>query len=158
LRPDEGGHGTARAWRIHGTVDVLANKTEPAVNSDPTAIDRLAEQIRVALQSADLDAYEELLDPDVSWGPPDDQVSGCHNRSEVLAWYRRGRDSGVRAEVVETVVSKDTILVGLKVRGSSGEADGSDELDRWQVLTIFNGRVKDIRGFEDRDEAVARMK
>jgi hypothetical protein len=128
------------------------------VTNDTTAIDRLAEQIHLALQSADLDAYRELLDPDVSWGPPDDQVSGCHNRSEVLAWYRRGRDSGVRAEVVETVVSKDKILVGLKVRGSSGEADGGGESDRWQVLTVVNGRVKDIRGFESRDEAVGRMK
>lgn len=128
------------------------------MTNDTTAIDRLAEQIHLALQSADLDAYRELLDPDVSWGPPDDQVSGCHNRSEVLAWYRRGRDSGVRAEVVETVVSKDKILVGLKVRGSSGEADGGGESDRWQVLTVVNGRVKDIRGFESRDEAVGRMK
>jgi hypothetical protein len=128
------------------------------VNNDPTTIDRLAEQIHVALQSADLDAYRELLDPDVSWGPPDDQVSGCHNRGEVLAWYRRGRDSGARAEVVETVVGKDKILVGLKVRGTPGGADSGGELDRWQVLTIVDGRVKDIRGFENRDEAVGRMK
>lgn len=125
---------------------------------DPAAIDRVAEQIRVALQSADLDAYQELLDPDVSWGPPDDQVSGCHNRSEVVAWYRRGRASGVRADEVETLVVRDKILVGLKLRGGLQGTDSGSEQNRWQVLTVVDGRVKDIRGFEDRDDAVDRMK
>ena len=127
------------------------------MEKDPTAIDRLAEQLQVALQAADLDAYQELLDPDVSWGPPDDQVSGCHNRGEVLAWYQRGRDSGIRADVVETVVIRDKILVGLKVRGSPEAPNGGGDTDRWQVLSIVDGRVKDIRGFESRDEAVDRM-
>jgi hypothetical protein len=117
----------------------------------------LAEQVRVALQSADLDAYRELLDPNVSWGPPDDPEWGCHNRKEVLEWYRQGRARGMRADVVETVVIRDKILVGLRVHGpeAAGEGDG---MDRWQVLTVLEGRVKDIRGFDRREEAVDRMR
>jgi hypothetical protein len=128
------------------------------VKDEPLAIEGLAEKIGIALQSADLDAYRELLDPAVSWGPPGDQLSGCHSRDEVLDWYRRGHASGVRADVVETVVSRDKILVGLKVRSRPGTPESGGELDRWQVLTVVDGRVKDIRGFEDRGAAVAGMK
>jgi len=111
--------------------------------------------VRVALQSADLDAYRELLDPDVSWGPPDDEVSGCHTREEVLGWYQLARDSGVRADVIETAVKGDKILLGLKIHQAHQAGDG-DAL-RWQILGVVDGRVTDIRGFEERDEAVRRM-
>ncbi len=128
------------------------------MNDEPLAIERLAEKVRAALQSADLDAYRELLDPAVRWGPPGDQVSGCHSRDEVLAWYRRGHASGVRADVVETVVIQDKILVGLKVRSSAAAPESGGELSRWQVLTVVDGRVKDIRGFEERATAVDHMR
>jgi hypothetical protein len=49
-----------------------------------TAAD-LAETVATALGSADLDAFGELLAPDVQWGPVDDYVAGCHNRQDVLA-------------------------------------------------------------------------
>ncbi len=126
------------------------------MHSDLGSMEALADQIRGALQSADLDAYRELLDPDVAWGAPDDREGGCHNRGEVLTWYRQGRERGVRADVVETVVNHDKILVGLRVR-TSAEPEG-EGADRWQVLTVVDGRVKDIRGFDDRDEALARIR
>jgi SnoaL-like domain len=121
----------------------------------PATTEELAALVRVVLEAADLDAYRELLDPDARWGPPDDDVSGCHNRDEILAWYQLGRDSGLRANVVETVVSGDKIFVGLQVH-RPGDTD-DDESVRWQVLTVVDGRVCDIRGFEDRDEAVGRL-
>jgi hypothetical protein len=125
------------------------------LTTDQVKIEQLAQLVSVALQAADLSAYRELLDPDVSWGPPDDDVSGCHNRDEVLAWYQLARESGMRADVVETVVKGDKILVGLSLHPATPSGDG-DEL-RWQILTVANGRVKDIRGFEDRDDATSRM-
>ena len=128
-----------------------------AVMTEPTAMDELAGQIQVALESADLDAYCELLDPDVCWGAPDTLEWGCHNRREVLDWYRRGRARGVRAHVVETAVVRDKILVGLMVHGPES-SDSSEASNRWQVLTVVDGRVKDIRGFDDRDDAVSRMR
>lgn len=125
---------------------------------DPLAIDELAEEVRVALQAADLDAYFELLDPEVSWGPPNDLTTGCHNRREVLAWYRRGRERGMRADIFETVVVRNKILIGAKVSDGSGPNDGSGELSRWQVLTVVDGRINDIRGYEDREDAVQQMR
>ena len=117
-------------------------------------VERLAGQVRVALEAADLDAYAELLDPGVRWGPPGDPAPPCQNRAQVLAWYRRGREAGTRARVTETLVSGDHILVGLTVTGRLA-ADTGGEADRWQVLTVRDGRVTAIAGFDDRDEAAA---
>jgi ketosteroid isomerase-like protein len=123
---------------------------------DPPTMEHLAERVRTALQSGDLTAYRELLDPNVRWGPLDDPSSGCTNRDEVLTWYRRGRARGVRAAVTETVVQGDTILVGLRVTGNPAEEPGG-EVDRWQVLRVVDGRIVDIRGFDDRVEAARRL-
>ena len=113
----------------------------------------LADRVRRALESADLDAMRSLLAPDAAWGPPDDARSGCHNRDEVLAWYRRGRDRGTSARVVEVTPGPGTLLVGLEV---TTEDTAGGPIERWQVMTVRHGRVADIRGFDDRTEAAAR--
>ena len=126
-------------------------------------LDELAGQVRAALGSGDLTAYGHLLAPDVRWGPPGDQVSGCHNRRQVLEWYQAARDQGMRAEVTEVVSGTDRLLVGLVVSGRRAEdgddEDGDDEVGgdgpRWQVLTVRDGLIADIRGFDDRAEAAA---
>jgi hypothetical protein len=46
---------------------------------DPAGTEQIAGQIRAALQSADLLGYRDLLDPNVTWGAPDDMNSGCRN-------------------------------------------------------------------------------
>lgn len=115
----------------------------------------VAARVKAALESADLATFRELLDPDVRWGAPDDAAPSCQNRDQVLAWYQRGRDSGVRASVTEVVVATNKVLVGLKVRGSAAAAEHGREADRWQVLTLGGGRVVDIRGFDRRGDAAA---
>ena len=81
------------------------------------ATQRLAGQVRQALEAADLAACADLLDPAVRLGPPGDPSPPCQNRDQVLAWYQRGRDAGTRARVTGTLVSGNRILVGLKVTG-----------------------------------------
>lgn len=117
-------------------------------------MDQLAAQVRSVLEAADLDAYADLLDSGVRWGLPGDPVPPCRNRAQVLAWYRRGREAGTRARVVETVVAGDKLLVGLKVARDSAP-DAAAESDRWQVLTVRDGQIIDITGFGDRAEAAA---
>jgi hypothetical protein len=119
-------------------------------------MERLAGQVQAALQTADLTGYRELLDPNVTWGAPGDVNPACRNRDQVLAWYRRGRAKGVRADVFETMVLDDKILVGLSIlddQSSSSESGG--ETHRWQILTVKDGLVADIRGFEERDTAIS---
>ena len=61
----------------------------------------------------------------------------------------------MRAAVSDVGVHGDRILVSMTVRGS-GEADarGGAAL-RWQVLTVRGGRVAEIVGFDDHDDARA---
>jgi hypothetical protein len=120
-------------------------------------MEQLAGQVRAALQAADLLGYRELLDPNVTWGAPDDTNPGCRNRDQVLAWYRRGRANGVRAVVTETGLFGDKILVGLRVFDECSRSEGGDPTERWQILTIRGGLVADIRGFEERTAAMSRL-
>jgi SnoaL-like domain len=120
-------------------------------------IEALAERVRVALESADVSKFGELLDPNVRWGAPDDATPPCQSRSDVLAWYGRGRASGRRARVVDVQVHGDKILVHLNVAEPSCADAPGVEHDRWQILTCARGRVVDIRGFETSEEAVARF-
>lgn len=116
----------------------------------------IATRVRAALESADLTAFADLLDPNVAWGAPDDNAPSCQNRQQVLTWWGRGRAAGTRARVTELGVHGDKILVGLKVTGNRAAADQGGEADRWQVLTIRGEHVVDIRGFEERAAAAAR--
>jgi hypothetical protein len=120
--------------------------------------DEIAELVRGALQSAQFDAYRLPLDPNVHWGFPDDNAAGCRNHDEVLAWYRRGRAKGVRSRVSEAIAHGDHVLIGVTVSGAPSSTSSEATVDRWQVLTVDNGRVTDIRGFDTRKDAVARLK
>jgi ketosteroid isomerase-like protein len=125
-----------------------------AMSTDDT--ETVARQVRTALESADLSAFGDLLDPDVRWGAPDAKVPSCQNRAQVLAWYKRGREAGTRATVSEVTVLGDRLVVGLAVGGTRGAQERGGVALRWQVLTVKGGRIVDIVGFDDRSEAVAR--
>lgn len=113
----------------------------------------LAARIPVVLDSADLSAFSELLDPGVRWGAPGDDQWGCHNRDQVVAWYDRARAQGMAGRVTEVMVGDGALLVGLEVTGT-GEADAAGgTAERWQVLRVRHGLVFDIRGYADRGEA-----
>jgi ketosteroid isomerase-like protein len=124
---------------------------EPQSNADGVAA-----RVRAALESADLTAMGDLLDPNVCWGAPGDPTPGCQNRKQVLAWYQRGRAAGIRATVTELVPRGDKILVGLRVVGSPAAERQGGGTDRWQVLTIRGDRIVDIRAFDERAEAATR--
>lgn len=111
--------------------------------------DDLAQKVRVALESADPAAYQELLAPDVHWGPPDSPQWGCRNRDQVLSWYQKALDDGMRARVTEVVAAPQCLLVGLEVSGRESSL-------RWQVMRVEDGLIVDIAGFDDRAEAAAR--
>jgi ketosteroid isomerase-like protein len=125
------------------------------MSGDSLQAEGLAVLIGQALAAADLDAYADLLHPQVRWGAPGDPSPPCQNRAQVLAWYRAGRAAGTTARLTETVVAGDRILIGLRVSRTEADAGASDESDRWQVLTIRDGLVADIRGFDNREEAAA---
>jgi len=117
-------------------------------------MDQVAGQVREALAAANLSAFTELLDPDVTWGAPGARKPTCKNRNQVLAWYQRGRDAGVRGSVLDVEVIGDRLLVGMSLRGTDNARERGGAALRYQVLTVRNGRIVDIVGFDDRTEAI----
>ena len=119
------------------------------------SIDEVAGLVRQAMSAEDLPAFGELLDPDVTWGAPGARSPSCKNRDQVLTWYQRGRDAGVRASVHDVEVLGDRLLVSMTVSGTeSAEQRGGASL-RVQILTVEDGRIVDIVGFDGKDEALS---
>jgi ketosteroid isomerase-like protein len=113
----------------------------------------LAERLRVALEGGDSPLLADLLDPDVRWGAPGDPSPPCQNRQQVLEWYRGGRAAGRVGTVTGVVATGAKILVAMTVTTEGGPA--TNEASRWLVLTVANGRITDIRGYDDHEDAVA---
>jgi len=118
---------------------------------------RLTERVRLALESGDLDAIRDLLDPGARWGAPEGPYDAdCQNRDQVVAWWASARAAGARAVVTEVTAGAGTLLVGLEVTGTPAAREEGGAVQRWQVLTLRGGRIADIRGFEDRAAAASR--
>jgi hypothetical protein len=122
------------------------------MSEEAESMERVARQVRIALETADLSAFGDILDPNVRWGAPG---APCQSREQVVSWYQRGEDVGARARVSETTVFGDRILFGLVVAGTRAARERGGKATRWQVLTVKDGRVVDIVGFEQRSGAVA---
>jgi SnoaL-like domain len=118
-------------------------------------MDKVAGLVRNALAAENVSAFAELLDPGVTWGAPGARNPSCKNRNQVLAWYQRGRDAGVRGSVYDVEVLGDRLLVSMSVRGTENARERGGAALRFQVLTIRNGKVVKIVGFDDKTEALS---
>jgi len=116
--------------------------------AQPLTAATIADRVRRALETADLDEFAALLRPDVQWGPPGDPTPPCRNRSQVLRWYAKGQAEGRRASVVDVEVYGDALVVHVRLEGGGV---------RWQVMRVGPNGVDDIRGYEDRESATAAL-
>jgi hypothetical protein len=129
----------------------------PGDSSGASQLAALAGRVRYALESDDLDAIRDLLDPGARWGAPEGPGDfDCRNRDQVIAWWARARAAGARAVVTEVTAGAGTLLVGLEVAGTPAAHEADGAVGRWQVLTVRGDRIADIRGFDDRTAAAAR--
>ena len=103
----------------------------------------------------DVSAYADLLDPDVTWGAPGARTPTCKNRHQVLDWFQRGQDAGVRGSVHDVEILGDRLLVSMGVRGTEEAQERGGTVLRFQVLTVRNGKIVDIVGFDDKAEALS---
>ncbi len=120
----------------------------------PESVEQIAEQLKRALESADLTEFADLLDPQVHWGPPGDPSPPCQSSKQVLAWYERTKGTGASARVSDVEVLGERILVGLVITGTTSSRERGGHSLRWQVYTVRGGRIVDIVGFDRRAEAV----
>jgi hypothetical protein len=118
------------------------------------SMEAIAKKIRTAMDTSDLAAFQELLDPHVTWGAPHASNPSCKSRDQVIAWYQRGKQSGVEGRVCDVEILGECVLIGLVVRGSEAAQDRGGAAMRWQVDTVRNGRVIEIVGFDDHFEAI----
>ena len=125
-----------------------------SADRDIADADGLPARLRIAIETADLEAFSELLDPHVTWGPPRGGAV-CTNRDEVLTWYTRGRERRGRAEVAGITPIGNKLLVGLVVHGTDSAKERGGAALRWQVLTVRDGRIADIVGFDSKEDALA---
>jgi hypothetical protein len=116
-------------------------------------MEALAERVRLAMDSADLVAMEALLSPDARWGAPEQEVPTCRNAKQIISWYEMARDTEVRADVTEMTIIGDRIVIGLIIRPRPEDASNPSGGVRWQVLSVEDGLVAEIRGYETHDEA-----
>ena len=116
---------------------------------------QVAGRVRAALAAEDLSAFTELLDPAVTWGPPGARKPTCRNRNQVLAWYQRGHEAGIRGSVFDIEVIGDRLLVSMSLRGTESARERGGAALWYQVLTVRNGRIVDIVGFDDKADARA---
>jgi ketosteroid isomerase-like protein len=117
----------------------------------------LAVRVRSALESGDLSEIRDLLDPDARWGAPAGPgTADCRNRDQIVAWWAAARAAGARAAVTEMTAGTGALLVGLAVTGTPAAREAGGTAERWQVLTVRDGRISDIQGYPSRPEAAQR--
>lgn len=116
----------------------------------------LAGQVRSALESGDPNAIRDLLAPRAKWGAPESDGDDGRSREEIVAWWSRAQAAGARVTVTEMTTGPGKLLLGLDVTGIPAAREAGGSARRWQVLTVRDGYITDIRGFGNRAEAAAR--
>jgi ketosteroid isomerase-like protein len=114
----------------------------------------VAEEVRKALLAGETSAFGQLLDPNVTWGAPGARNPTCQNRNQVLNWFQRAQETGVRGSPIDIDVLGDRLVVTLAVQGTEGARQRGGTALRFQVLTVGDGRIIEIVGFDDESEAI----
>ena len=126
----------------------------------PASTAAVAERLRDAFVRRDEVAFGALLDDNVRWGGDEETDRTCHNRSEVLAAYRDVVASGAAGrvtEVAELQIEGERVLMALPVKGARG-ALAREQGTVYQVFTVRDGLIVDIRGSTDRGDALALLR
>jgi ketosteroid isomerase-like protein len=113
--------------------------------------DDLADRLRAALGSRDLDAFGTLLSDDVRWGS-DDHPRACRNRSDVLATFDRLMSEGAEGAITELAVGTEGILCGLAVSWPT-PSQHPDDRKLFHAYLVRGGRIVEIQRYDDRDSA-----
>lgn len=109
----------------------------------------VARHIDAAYRGLDLELLGSLLHPEVRWAQ-------CQNRSEVMDWYRGLVADGTRPTVRSVEVDGDAVVLGLSLSRPAEGARAAPPQLLYQVFTILDAQIADIRGYPDRSSALSR--
>ena len=114
-----------------------------------------AGKLRAAFEDEDEALLASVLDPAVRWGGEEETPETCHTREEVIAWYSQLRTAGVRARVQQAITFEHAVVLGLILTRPDGGPASEVPAFVYQVFRLTGDKVIDIRGFPERDEALA---
>jgi ketosteroid isomerase-like protein len=104
-----------------------------------------------AAQRGDLEAIEELLDPDVKWHGGDPTAPGaCQNREQTIEFMRRASDRRALPELVDVVDAGDKVVVIMARRA----AEGGSELVA-NLTTFRDGKAIEMVHYANANDALA---
>jgi ankyrin repeat protein len=122
----------------------------PALSPGTGVMADVARHLRAAYRDLDLDLLGSLLHPEVHW------TGVCTNSVEVLDWHRNLLADGIRSTLESVEVDRDAVVLGFSVtRQAEGARPAPPEV-HYQVCTVDNARVIDIRVYPDRASALTR--
>jgi ankyrin repeat protein len=110
----------------------------------------IARQLETASRDLDLDLLGSLLHPEVGW------TGLCKDRTQVLDWYRAVLAEGIEASVRSVEVDRDAVVLGLTVGRPAKGARLAPPEPLYQVFTVRDAQIVEIRGYPDRGSALAR--
>jgi ankyrin repeat protein len=111
----------------------------------------IGRHLEAAYRTHDLDLLGSLLHPDVRWS------GQCNSSAEVLEWYRRLLADGTQATVESVEVDRDAVVLGISVSGKAEGARPAPAEPLFQVFTVNDDEIVEIRGYPDRASALARV-
>jgi ankyrin repeat protein len=110
----------------------------------------IARHLETAARDLDLDLLGSLLHPEVRW------TGLCRDREQVLDWFRAVLAEGTQASVHSVEVDRDAVVLGLTVGRRAQGARPAPPQPLYQAYTVRGAQVTEIRGYPDRDSALAR--
>jgi ankyrin repeat protein len=110
----------------------------------------IARHLETVSRDLDLDLLASLLHPQVRW------TGLCKDRTQVLDWYRAVLAEGIEASVRSVEVDRDAVVLGLAVSRRAQGARPAPPQPLYQVFTVRDAQIVEIRGYPDRDSALTR--
>jgi Ankyrin repeats (3 copies)/SnoaL-like domain len=140
--------------RVYGITADEPAEPSPADDSDASlsvgVMVDMARHLEAAYRDGDLDLLGSLLHPQVRW------TGDCTNREQVLDWYGRLQADGILASIENVEVDRDAVLLNLSVARQAEGARQAPPQRLYQVFTVSDAQVVEIRGYPDRVSAIAR--
>jgi ankyrin repeat protein len=126
------------------------DRSEPPGSLGTGAMAEIARHLETAARDVDLDLLGSLLHPEVRW------TGLCSDRTQVLDWYRAVLAEGIEASVRSVEVDRDAVVLGLTVGRRAQGARPAPPQPLYQVFTVRDVQIVEIRGYPDRASALTR--
>ncbi|MFR0359532.1 ankyrin repeat domain-containing protein [Streptomyces sediminimaris] len=125
-------------------------RTDSAEPLGAGVLGEVARHLDAACRDRDLDLLASLLHPEVHW------TGVCHDRAQVLAWYRQTLADGTTPTLDSVEIDRDAVVLGLTLTRPAEGARPAPPQRIFQVFTVDGAQIVDIRGYPDRRSALAR--